>query len=65
MLWLLFFRFSLFVLLFSFLFSPHENGKDDDDKTSNNAKDQDTAIVEQVEDMLGGVSTFCFHLTDK
>ncbi|CAG9538339.1 unnamed protein product [Cercopithifilaria johnstoni] len=37
-----------------FYSNPHENGKDDDDKTSDDTKDKDTAIVEQVEDMLEG-----------
>ncbi|KAL3999049.1 endopeptidase La [Acanthocheilonema viteae] len=37
-----------------FYSNPHENGRDDDDKIPNDTKDKDTAIVEQVEDMLGG-----------
>lgn len=52
------YSFGLFLV---FLFSPHENGKGDDDKTANDMKDKDTAIVEQVEDMLGGVSHFGFN----
>ncbi|KAK6105904.1 endopeptidase La [Brugia pahangi] len=37
-----------------FYSNPNENGKDDDDKISSDTKNKDTAIVEQVEDMLGG-----------
>ncbi|EJD74597.1 ATP-dependent protease La [Loa loa] len=37
-----------------FYSNPHENGNDNDDKTPNDTKNKDTAIVEQVEDMLGG-----------
>ncbi|VDO22423.1 unnamed protein product [Brugia timori] len=39
-----------------FYSNPNESGKDDDDddKISSDTKNKDTAIVEQVEDMLGG-----------
>uniref|UniRef100_A0A2K6VQS2 Lon protease homolog, mitochondrial n=1 Tax=Onchocerca volvulus TaxID=6282 RepID=A0A2K6VQS2_ONCVO len=37
-----------------FYSNSHENGRDDDDKNPSDMKDKDTAIVEQVEDMLGG-----------
>uniref|UniRef100_A0A1I8F064 Lon protease homolog n=1 Tax=Wuchereria bancrofti TaxID=6293 RepID=A0A1I8F064_WUCBA len=37
-----------------FYSNPNENGKDDDDKIPSDTKNKDTAIVEQVEDILGG-----------
>ncbi|MCP9257867.1 Lon protease-like, mitochondrial [Dirofilaria immitis] len=45
---------SSVVTFHRFYSNSNENGRDDDDKNSNDAKDKDTAIVEQVEDLLGG-----------